>query len=472
MDRLETLRARLEAVGQDHLLRFADELSSAERDALAGQIEAIHLEALPELIETVVLKESPPSIPEDLEPAPYYALGDAPWEPRRFKRIGEDLLESGRVACFTVAGGQGSRLGFEGPKGCYPTGPVTGKSLFQIFAEKIRGAERTYGADIPWYIMTSPLNDAETRSFFARNGFFGLDESRVRFFAQGTMPSFDAKTGRVLLAGKGVIATNPDGHGGAIRALAASGALHDMKRRGVAHISYFHIDNPSVQVTDPVFIGLHHAAEDSSGQMSSKMVAKAGPDEKVGVLCRSGGRTRVIEYSDLPASLANKRDAGGGLVFNAGSVGIHLLSVAFVDALANDPAFALPFHRAVKKVTHVDLETGEPVEPAAPNAVKLERFIFDAIELASSSIVMETDRVEEFAPVKNATGVDSIETSKALQTAKAARWLEAAGVKIPRRPGGEPDCTLEISGLTAVSADRLERTGLPASIAPGAAIEI
>jgi UDP-N-acetylglucosamine/UDP-N-acetylgalactosamine diphosphorylase len=172
-----------------------------------------------------------------------------------------------------VAGGQGSRLGFEGPKGCYPAAAVTGKSLFAIFAEKIRGAERTYGADVPWYIMTSPLNDEATRRFFARNGYFGLDESRVMFFAQGTMPSFDARTGKILLAERGRIATNPDGHGGAIRALSASGALEDMKRRGVLHLSHFQVDNPSVQVTDAVFIGLHHAAEDSSGQMSSKMVA-------------------------------------------------------------------------------------------------------------------------------------------------------------------------------------------------------
>jgi len=476
MDTLDTLRPRLTAAGQEHLLTFADQLTPDGRAALAAQISAIDFESLPELIDSVVLTESAVEIPDDLEPAPYYPLvgGDegATWDPKRFRRIGEDLLETGRVACFTVAGGQGSRLGFEGPKGCYPTGCVTGKCLFQIFAEKIRGAERTYEADIPWYIMTSPLNDAETRRFFARNAYFGLDEARVKFFEQGTMPSFDARTGKILLADKGRIATNPDGHGGAIRALAASGAIDDMKQRGVAHISYFQVDNPNVQVTDPVFLGLHHAADDSSAQMSSKMVAKAGPEEKVGVFCRSGGRTMVIEYSDLPPTLAHMRTKVGGLRFNAGSIAIHLLSVAFVDALASDPAFALPFHRALKKVPFVDLSTGATVEPTEPNAVKLERFVFDAVAVATSSIVMETDRVEEFAPVKNATGVDSIVTSKQLQSAKAARWLEAAGVRVPKTAAGEADCVIEISGLTAVSADRLERSDLPSAIEPGSAIAL
>jgi UDP-N-acetylglucosamine/UDP-N-acetylgalactosamine diphosphorylase len=190
------------------------------------------------------------------------------------------------------------------------------------------------------------------------------------------------------------------------------------------------------------------------------------------VFCRVGGKTRVIEYSDLPAELARKRDGGGDLVFNAGSIAIHLLSVAFVESVAGDRAFALPLHRALKKVPHVDPATGERVEPGEPNAVKLERFIFDAIGLARSSIVVETDRVEEFAPVKNAVGVDSIVSSRKLQTAKAARWLESAGVVVPRDAAGEPDCVLEISGLTAVAADRLDRADLPAAIAPGAEIAL
>ncbi len=473
---LASLRPRLEAIGQSHVLTFADDLTADQQASLANQIAAIDLDTVPDLVARFVMKTDAATLPEDIQPAPYYALGggsdDSAWDVRSFRRIGEDLFEAGQVACFTVAGGQGSRLGYDGPKGCYPAGCVTGKSLFQIFAEKIRGAERTFGADVPWYIMTSPLNDAQTRQFFERHAFFGLDESRVMFFEQGTMPSFDKETGKMLLASPGVIATNPDGHGGAIGALMNAGAIDDMKARGIVHISAFQVDNPSVQAIDPVFLGLHHAASDSSAQMSSKMVAKVGPDEKVGVFCQVGGPLGVIEYSDLPHDLANARDAAGELRFNAGSIAIHALSVAFVERVATDPAFALPYHRAVKKVAHVDLASGEVFQPTEPNAVKLERFIFDAIPLADASIVMETDRVEEFAPVKNATGADSIETSQSLQTLKAARWLESVGVTVPKDASGEPDCSIELSGLTAVTADRLDRGELPDSIDRGAAIDL
>ena len=472
---LDQLRPRLEQAGQTHLLRFADQLSPTEQSALAAQIAAIDFDRLPALIERYVLSDTPEQIPTDLEPAPYYArnaTGASAWDVRQYRSIGEDLLEEGRVACFTVAGGQGSRLGYEGPKGCYPTGPVTGKSLFQIFAEKIRGAERTYGADVPWYVMTSPLNHDETRRFFARWDYFGLDPERIMFFTQGTMPSFDKPTGRILLADKGVIATNPDGHGGSLHALHASGALGDMKRRGVDVISYFQVDNPNVNITDPVFIGLHAGAPDSSAEMSSKMVPKVGAEEKVGVFCRSKGKLQVIEYSDLPSELAGQRDAEGRLRFLAGSIAIHLLGVSFVEKLNADEAFSLPYHRAVKRVHHIDQKTGDHIEPSEPNAVKLERFVFDAIPLARSSIVLETDRVEEFAPVKNATGVDSIQTSHDLQTEKAARWLEAVGVKIPRRSDGKPDCTLELSGVTAIEPGRLDRSALPHIIEPGSTMAI
>jgi UDP-N-acetylglucosamine/UDP-N-acetylgalactosamine diphosphorylase len=221
-------------------------------------------------------------------------------------------------------------------------------------------------------------------------------------------------------------------------------------------------------VLDPVFIGLHATAKDSSGEMSGKMLPKAEPKEKVGVFCRSGDRTMVVEYSDLPDELAEATNDDGSLRFLSGSPAMHMLGVAFVEKVAGDPAFALPYHRAVKKVAHVDLETGDRVEPAEPNAVKLERFVFDAIPLAERSIILETDRVEEFAPVKNKEGTDSIVTSKQLQTERAARWLEASGVAVPRTADGACDCVIEISPLTATCADDLVGWDeLPKSIAPG-----
>jgi UDP-N-acetylglucosamine/UDP-N-acetylgalactosamine diphosphorylase len=244
-----------------------------------------------------------------------------------------------------------------------------------------------------------------------------------------------------------------------------------MRSRGIEHISYFQVDNPLVRAIDPLFVGLHAAAPDSSAEMSSKMVAKAYAEEKVGVFCESGGKTMVVEYSDLPADLARQTNPDNSLRFNAGSIAIHLISVAFVEKLTKDAHhFALPYHRADKKVPHVDLKTGQVVQPASPNGVKLETFVFDAIPLAERSIVLETSRAEEFAPIKNADGVDSAATSHRLQSNRAARWLEACGVSVPRNGQGETDARIEISPLTALSADDLRSVTmkLPRTIDRGA----
>ncbi|MEZ6319369.1 MAG: UTP--glucose-1-phosphate uridylyltransferase [Phycisphaerales bacterium] len=285
------------------------------------------------------------------------------------------------------------------------------------------------------------------------------------------MPSFDKESGRILLADEGDDRDQPGRARRGDPGVARVRAVDEMRAHGVEHVSYFQVDNPHAHVADPVFLGLHAAAPDSSGQFSSKMIPKVSWDEKVGVFCAVDGRVRVIEYSDLPPELAKAKSPDGRLRFLAGSIAIHAIGVGFIERLASDPAYELPFHRAVKKVPHVDLETGEVVDPAEANGVKLERFIFDAIPLADASIVYETDRVEEFAPIKNATGVDSVESSKRLQTERAARWLEAAGVKIPRNGAGEVEATIEISALTALDPAQLAgRSGLPKAVERGAEV--
>ncbi len=473
---LETQRQRLEAAGQAHVLRFYDELPPESRRRLLEQLARLDVESLPGLVERYVLNKPAPTLPADLQPAPYYPADPSdskrPWDAAEYRAAGEDLLRRGKVAAFTVAGGQGSRLGYDGPKGCFPGGAVTGKPLFQIFAEGILAAGRKYGRPAPWYIMTSPLNHEATVAFFKEHGYFGLSEGDVMFFPQGVMPSLDIGTGKMLMAAKDEVATNPDGHGGSIKALHVSGALADMRRRGIEQISYFQVDNPIVKVVDPVFLGLHVAAPDSSGEMSSKMIPKTGPGEKVGVFCSAGGRTQVVEYSDMPEALSHATNPDGSLRFNAGSIAVHIMSVAFVEKLATDPGFALPFHRAEKKVPCIDIETGEPIKPDTINGVKLEKFVFDALPLCRASIVLETDRIEEFAPIKNATGVDSVESSREIQTERAARWLEAAGVEVPRRPDGKPDCVLEIGPLTALEPADLKGKDLPRRIERGAAVAL
>jgi UDP-N-acetylglucosamine/UDP-N-acetylgalactosamine diphosphorylase len=287
--------------------------------------------------------------------------------------------------------------------------------------------------------MTSPMNHAATVDVFASNDFYGLDPHNVFIFQQGTLPNFDFE-GRILLADKANIARSPDGHGGCLMALRRSGALDDMKRRGIEYLSYWQIDNPLVRLFDPLFIGLHVLDE---AEMSSKAVIKNQPQEKVGNFCTVDGSLTVIEYSDLPAELAGRQNPNGSLVFHLGSIAIHMINRTFVERLSTE-GNSLPLHRAVKKIPYVDPQ-GNLVIPEEPNGVKLESFIFDALPLARNSVILDIERSEQFAPTKNATGIDSAETTRAMIVERAAKWLETAGVAVPRNGDGSPDCLIEIA---------------------------
>lgn len=463
MTDMQDLRRRLREAGQEHLLKYQESLTPREQETFVLQVAELDLGSLGRLVREYVIEKPGFTLPPSIEPAKVYSRDGKGWDVAAARARGEALLRAGKVAAFTVAGGQGSRLGFEGPKGCFPAGAISRKSLFQFFAESLLAAGRRYGRPIPWAIMTSPQNHRATIAYFREHHSFGLDEADIRFFPQGTMPSFDIRTGRVLMASRHEIAANPDGHGGAVRALAVSGTLDAFRERGVEHLSYFQVDNPIVRIADPVFLGLHAGAPDSSGEMSSKMVPKAYPEEKLGVFCRAAGKTCVIEYSDLPRALQEERLKDGSLRFSAGSVAIHAMGLAFLERVARESS--LPYHRAEKKVACIDPESGERVEPKEPNAVKLERFIFDALGLCEASIVYETERVEEFAPIKNAEGVDSPASSAAVQSERAARWLASVGVAVPRKEDGAVDAVLEISPLTALEAADL--AGKSVRIAPG-----
>lgn len=448
--RLEIARKRLEEFDQQHLLRYVDELDTESKQSLLDQIDGLDLEQISRWVEEYVLKDSATDVPTDFEPAPYYSRStDDPVEKEKIDRaekIGRNLLRRGKLAAFVVAGGQGTRLGFDGPKGDFPISPVNNKTLFQIFAETIISASRKYETSIPWYIMTSEINHQATIEIFEKNRWFGLDENDVMIFTQDKNPNFGFD-GKILLRDKGQIAFSPNGHGGSLKALFDSGATADMKKRGIDYISYFQVDNPLVRVIDPLFIGLHSV---DNAEMSSKALQKAYPKEKVGNFCLVDGRVTVIEYSDLPDEMAEKKNPDGSLVFELGSIAIHIISRKFVEKL-NDKGFALPIHRAVKKIPHID-ENGDKIDPAKPNGVKLETFVFDALPMAGESIILRTEREEEFAPVKNAEGKDSPAVTRQMMVDRAAKWLESAGIEVPKNSDGKADCKLEISPLFALSA--------------------
>jgi UDP-N-acetylglucosamine/UDP-N-acetylgalactosamine diphosphorylase len=450
----ENIKKLLKKYNQSQLLAFWGRLNAADRQNLLAQIQQLDLVKIDDWVANFVKNPISAEIGAGFVPARSYSPAPVDAEQKRKYgkaiELGKELISAGKVAALVVAGGQGTRLGFDGPKGNFPISPVKKKTLFHIFAETISAVSEKYKTVCPWYIMTSPLNYIETQEIFRLNNYYGLKKSDVFIFQQGTMPNFSFD-GKILLDGKSNIACSPDGHGGTLKALCKSRALDDMKKRGVEFLSYWQVDNPLVNIFDPLFIGLHALDE---AEMSSKALIKAGPKEKVGNFCLVDGRVTVIEYSDFPDDLAEKQNPDGSLVFRFGSIAIHIISVGFVEKL-NAEGFSLPLHRAVKKIPHIDRH-GRCVEPAEPNGVKLETFIFDALPMASKSVILETKRSEEFAPVKNATGVDSIKTAKQIMIARAAGWLESAGVTVPRKPDGSVDCIIEIAPGFALEKDDIK----------------
>ena len=432
-------------------MAFWEKLDKGQRQDLLAQIQRLDIEKIDVWVKKFIKNPVSDAIRGDFVPAmSYHPAPVGPQQQRKYAeavKLGKELISAGKVAAFVVAGGQGTRLGFEGPKGNYPISPIMNKTLFRIFAESIAAASKKYQADCPWYVMTSPLNYDQAREIFRLNNNYALDDKDVFIFQQGTLPNF-SPDGKILLADKANIACSPDGHGGSLRALYQSGALDDMKRRGVEFLSYWQVDNPLINIFDPLFIGLHVLDQ---AEMSSKALIKSGPKEKVGNFCLVDGRVTVIEYSDLPDELAEKRNPDGSLVFELGSIAIHIINRAFVEKLNGDD-FSLPLHKAVKKIQHID-EEGNTVKS---KGIKLESFVFDALPLASKSVILQTVRSEEFAPTKNATGVDSVESTRKMMTARAAGWLESAGVTIPRNPDGSVDCVLEIAPSFALEKEDIK----------------
>ncbi|MGQ0637112.1 MAG: UTP--glucose-1-phosphate uridylyltransferase [Planctomycetaceae bacterium] len=444
----EALAPLLSRFQQEHLLRFHDQLSPDERGELEAQLQQVDFDLLAQLVREDASGEPPAKKarravpPAALVRVAREAAENAQWQ--RATLAGEAMLRAGRLGVILVAGGEATRLGAPYPKGMFPIGPVSRKTLFQVLAEQLLARSRRAGAPIPYYVMTSDATHEATTTFFREHDYFGLPPDDVFFFRQGNMPAVDRQSGRVLLAEPHRLAWNPDGHGGIVSALMRSGALDDMRARGVERLYYHQVDNPLARVCDPAFLGFH---AERGAEVSTKVVAKLGPAEKMGVLVDIDGTTQIIEYSDLPDDVAALRDESGELRFWAGSTAIHIFDRALFDRLARKGG-ELPFHRAIKKVPYLD-DTGRRVEPEQENALKFERFIFDVLPLANKSLVVEVRREDEFCPLKNKSGDFSPPFVQAAMSRQYAGWLRAAGVDVP---DGLP---VEISPLYALDADEL-----------------
>jgi UDP-N-acetylglucosamine/UDP-N-acetylgalactosamine diphosphorylase len=443
----EELHARLAPHGQQHVLRFWGALSPAEQQRLASQVCALDLELIARLYRDTGDGEDWAARADEIQPPEAIRLADAARDGHTRKEAaarGEAALRAGEVGVLLVAGGQGTRLGFDHPKGMYPIGPLSGHTLYRILLEKVLATRQRYDVRVPLYVMTSPATHDETAAYLETHGWFDLPAGDVRLFCQGTMPAVDAATGKLLLTARGELATSPDGHGGLVAALVRSGALEDMRRRGLRQLSYFQVDNPLVRTCDPEFLGWHLL---TGSELSTQVVVKRDPLERVGNVVQIGGRARIIEYSDLPESVARRTAPDGSLLLWAGNTAIHVLDVELLARAAEDEA-TLPFHRAHKAVPHLD-DAGWLVEPERPNALKFERFIFDLLPAARRALAVEVNAAEVFAPVKNATGRDSPSTVQAQMIALHRSWLQQAGVEVA------DGVAVEIGPLAALDAEEL-----------------
>ncbi|HTF87898.1 MAG TPA: UTP--glucose-1-phosphate uridylyltransferase [Planctomycetota bacterium] len=432
------LRARFERAGQGHVFadfaslgeearaRFVEQLAAVDLDLVACQAALLGQPA--ESHSGVALE------PPELFPLERDARQAAQAEEAR--QAGEGLLAAGKVGFLLVAGGQASRLGYDGPKGAFGIGPVSGRSLFEIHARRLLAVRARFSVRVPWYVMTSPANHDATRSFFEGHRYFGLEPRDIRFFAQAMIPTM-GPAGKILRAGPGELFQAPNGHGGVLLALEQSGSLRDARERGIEHFSYFQVDNPLARPGDALFLGLH--ALEGAG-MSSKVVAKRDAGEKVGVIGTIGERLGCIEYSDLPKDLREARDAPGKLRFRAGNIAIHMLRRDFVEGLTRG-GLQLPWHLAKKKM--LVWEQGELVQR---DGIKFEAFVFDALGESPRSVTLEVDRALEFSPVKNARGEDSAETARADLCRLHASWVRSAGLEPP---------PLDESGVHPVEIDPL-----------------
>ena len=364
--------------------------------------------------------------------------------------IGMKAVSNGEVAALLLAGGQGTRLGYDGPKGMYDIGLPSKRTLFQFLVGRIKKLGVLSGKGekaVPFYIMTSPMNHKATMEYFAQNDNFGID---VRFFPQGTLPALTPE-GKMILESPTSLAVAPDGNGGIYPALVKHGILSDMKSKGIKYIHAFGVDNALVKPADPTFIGY---CIQRNADCGNKVLWKTSPDEKVGVVATKGGKPCIVEYSDISKEMSERRGSDGRLVFGAGNICNHYYTLEFMEDVIV-PNLGSMYHVARKKIPYYDDEKKETVKPTSNNGIKLESFIFDVFPLSKNMAVLDVSRAEEFAPVKNPPGTDSDspDTARRLFSNLAKEWVRKAGVTLK----GDVDSDMcEVGPMTSYNGEGLE----------------
>ncbi|KAL7454384.1 hypothetical protein ACHAWC_006026 [Mediolabrus comicus] len=462
---LESVTKRCEAAGQVHILKHLsdDDVSEEDKVSFLQSVDEIPLEKLSDFLKGALeeeekLKNFDPanvSADEQIEPFSGESISTATTDEAQLASlkgahdVGMKAVENGQVAALLLAGGQGTRLGFNGPKGMYDIGLPSGKTLFEFMAERIKKLAQLSGRGdkaIPFYIMTSPLNHKVTTEYFAKHDNFGID---VHFFPQGTLPALTPE-GKMILETPTSLAVAPDGNGGIYPAMVKHGIIADMKSRGIKYIHAFGVDNALVKPADPTFVGY---CISNNADCGNKVLWKTSPGEKVGVVASKGGKPCIVEYSDISKEMSERRGEDGRLVFGAGNICNHFYTLDFLENVVV-PNLGNMYHVARKKIPFYDASKKETVKPTENNGIKLESFIFDVFPLSVSMAVLDVERKDEFAPVKNPPGTDSDspDTARMLFSNVAKDWLSKAGAILV----GDTESDLcEVSPLTSYNGEGL-----------------
>jgi len=402
MDDKENVMREFEQFGQGHIFQFWNFLSPDEKQDLIDQLKEIDLIRTEQMYSNA-LKYATGTTSPNMKPFPDVCPYHGTEEQRKeWETLGYQQISEGKVAVLLLAGGQGTRLGVTIPKGMYDIGLPSGKSLFHLQAERLLKVQnlvkRHCNKDvaIPWYIMTSDATNIATKKYFSDRNYFGLQASQFLFFEQHMVPCLTPE-GKIIMESKNKVARSPNGNGGLYEALQSSGALADMKKRGIEFVSQYCVDNSLVKILDPTFVGY---CSFKKIDCAAKVVAKASPEEPVGVVCLRDGKPAVMEYSEIPKDIARMTDNEGKLIYNASHVCMNMFSVEFLDKIANKHNLSLPYHIAKKKIPAVNSK-GETETPPDINGWKLELFIFDSFEFALRMAAFEVLREEEFSPLKN-----------------------------------------------------------------------
>lgn len=404
MSKYEETLSKLKKYNEEQLLNFYSELTNNEQEELLNQIDKINFEQIEELYKH---RKDAPDINKKIENIPYIKKEKQTKEEQDFyKKIGEKIIKEKKIAVCQMAGGQGTRLGHNGPKGTYIVEKINPpKSIFEIFSDKLKKAYKEYGIKIKWYVMTSNANDTETRDFFAKNNYFDYGKENVKFFIQGELPLLNEE-GKIVLKEKGTLFMAPDGNGGIYEALRKNKILEEMQNEGIDYLGICNVDNILMNVLDEIFIGL---MIDGNYELATKTTTKVSPEEKIGAVCLMDGKPGVVEYTEITEEMANATDENGDLLYGEGYFGCSIFSRKLLERITNK----LHYHAAFKKNDYI-MPNGEVLKAEKPNTYKFEAFIFEGFNEAKNMLVLSVDRKKEFAPIKNKEGVDSVETATKL----------------------------------------------------------